>query len=1060
MNGLSARARHPPGGSGSWTAALVCFGFSGASALLFQTAWTQQLSLVFGASELAVISVLAAFMAGLAVGSQLGGRWASRARRPLLVYGVVEAGIGIYALALPAILGAADWAQRHFFTSDGFDLDAGLGARTAFQLAGATLLLMPPTLLMGASLPLLVQSAVHRQSLLGFRVGALYATNTLGAALGALLTGYVLLPRLGLGHVLYVGVALNLGVACLALLVARREAPSAALVPDTALAAKAANSTAASANPASPRPRWPLALAALTGALALSLELLWTRLLTFALGGSIYSFATMLATFLLAIALGTVLATRFAGSAAQAARALAAFLLLAGVSCPLALAGADRLPRVLEAVAGWGDPLLLATLFGAALMLPGALAFGACFPLAVRAASREARSAAAATGAVLAANTAGAVVGVAATGLYLLPRFGILGLTKVVAALALSAALGLALALRPRRPASSIVAGIAIVAMATLFLAPPATPWNLLRMSPTAVLAARERAARSPSDRPERPRFSAFGPVVFAGVGRSATVLLHHEGLEWRMTSNGLPESAVQPPGGRVARYAVARWLTLLPCALRPEIARLLVIGLGAGHSVEGLPASIGAIDVVELEPEIVRANREVAPFRRSDPLADPRLALHLGDGRSALALHRELFDAIVSQPSHPWTAGSASLFTGEFFGLVRSRLAPGGIFVQWIGLDFVDVALLRTLVATLRSAFPFVECYRPYPGGAVLFVASDRPLSDLVTARRSIARDNAEWGELGVLSVEDLMLAKVLDDNGGRRFAVGAETSSDLRNLLQTRSPRILGRPPAPADLDAALSPFDALRDLPRELDGAYVVRRLLEQEAPARALRVATELRDNDQRRAAFRWLDDHGYAPLAGSGARSAAPPVKIANAANQQRTQGATNDAPDWPAAAVADARRALESRDNSRWPELDARLAEVDARHPLREAATRARIEWRLQSGDRSAAAAAVPMLDSLLARKTTANDLLLRGALGLAAEDRWVGFAALDELAKMLADEGPERALSVDRARHLLRRLSAAPTVPEEREEQAARELESILSGLLPTASGSPPLQP
>ena len=1099
-----------PAESAHWAVALVCFGLSGASALLFQTAWTQQLGLIFGASELAVISVLAAFMAGLALGSHFGGRWASGVRRPLLAYGLVEAAIAGFALLLPMLLRGAAWAQRRFFTTEGFDLDAGLGALTSFHLAGAALLLLPPTFLMGASLPLLVRSAVRRESALGRRVGALYASNTLGAALGALLTGFVLLPRLGLGRAIYVGVGLNLAVALLAVLASLRarvaatpRAPVAPVAPMVPIPPPAPDDLDAASLASAPGPRWPLAVAALTGGLALSLELLWTRLLTFALGGSVYSFAAMLATFLLAIALGTALATRFARSAAQAAQALSWFLLVAGIATPLALAAADRLPRILEAVSDRADPLLLATLLGAALMFPGALAFGACFPMAVRAAAQDARTAAASTGAVLAANTAGAVVGVVATGLVLLPQLGFHGLSAVVSALALGAALVLAVALRPRERSTRLVAGAVVLAGGALLLAPPATPWNLLRMSPTAVLAARAVLAASAPLAPSAPtgettggksagrvrsRLAVFGPVVFAGIGRSATVLLHREGLEWRMTSNGLPESAMQPRGGRVARYAVARWLTLLPTALRPGIDRLLVIGLGAGHSVEALPASIAGIDVVELEPEIVRANRAVAPLRRSDPLADPRVALHLGDGRSALALHRELFDAIVSQPSHPWTAGSASLFTQEFFSLVHGRLKPGGIFVQWIGLDFVDVALLRSLVATLRSVFPFVECYRPHPGGAVLFVASDRELADLATARRAIARDAAAWSDVGVLSAEDLALARILDDNGSRRFAAGAEPTRDLRNLLQTRSPRILGQSRGPEELEAALSPYDALRDLPRDLDGAYLVRRLLEQGAPARALRLATELRDDEARRSAFGWLDAYGYAPAdsGAAGGAAAAPPaaaspealamrlLALRAAARSEAARGTTHDAgrvqptgelADWvardPAAdALVEAWHALTASDEVRWSELDLRLAAIDPRHPLREAATRARIAWRLQSGDPLAAAAALPMLDALLARKSVPIDLALRATLGLAARDRWTGFAALDELARMLADESPQRGARIREARRLLRDLAAAPPALDDQEKQAEEILEAALAELQPEIGKSGPPKP
>lgn len=1052
----------PPRSEGArWAVARAGFGLSGASALLFQTAWTQELGLVFGASELAVISVLAAFMAGLAVGSHLGGRWAPRLRRPLLLYGLAEGAIGVYALALPSLLRAASWAQSQLLEADGFDLEAGLPWRTALQTLGAAVLLFPPTLLMGISLPLLVRSAVADRTIGERKVGALYAINTLGAALGAVLAGFLLIPRFGLGRAIFFGVG-----ACFAIAIASAVAARGELL--------GRSEPGCEPEPSGEAPgglqRWPLAIAAIAGAAALSLEVVWTRLLTYALGGSIYSFSTMLATFLLAIAAGTALVSRRSRSAEEASLALMRLLLAAGVATALALAGAELLPAMLSRLARFGGPHAVATLLAAALMFPFALSLGACFPLAVRAYARGGRTTAAATGAVLAANTAGAVTGVVATGLFLLPALGFAGATILIAGTTLAGALALALLRIPRARGTAIVAGVAAAALA---LFPPPTPWSLLRMSPTALFAAAPVAASDAADRDDAGRFSAFGRVEFAGVGRSATVLVHRDGLEWRLASNGLPESAIQPRGGRVARYAVARWLTLLPAALRPAPTRMLVIGLGAGHSVEGLPASISAIDVVELEPQVVLANRALADRRRSDPLAEPRLQLHLGDGRTALSLRRERFDAIVSQPSHPWTAGSASLFTQEFFQLAHARLVPGGIFVQWIGLDFVDLPLLRSLVATLRAVFPFVECYRPYPGGAMLFVASDREVDDFPTAADAIARDGAAWNELGVSTLEDFLLARVLSDAGSRRFAEGGEITRDLRNLLQTRSPRVLGHPPPPAEIEAALAPFDALRSLPRGADGAYVVRRLLEEEAPARALRVATELRDATDRRRAFAWLDFAGYAPVGGgssrgkpSGASDAGVEeeilaARLARLAGTAPPSGLPHDVADWagthaPAAAWLEASTALAAGDLTRWPEMDARLAAVAPRDPLYEVATRTRIALRLASGAPAAAAEVVAMVDWLLARRVTAADLLLRARVGIAAGQPWVALAALDELVRTPQRDARARFSYAPLARRSLAELTASLPRRAEAERAAARELaETLFAGVPPTGRES-----
>ena len=158
----------------------------------------------------------------------------------------------------------------------------------------------------------------------------------------------------------------------------------------------------------------------------------------------------------------------------------------------------------------------------------------------------------------------------------------------------------------------------------------------------------------------------------------------------------------------------------------RPSARSLLVVGLGGGTALETVPSTVERIDVVEIEPEVVAANRAVGDRRWRDPLADPRLHLHLNDARNALLLTDTRFDAIVSQPSHPWSAGASHLYTREFFELAKSRLAPDGVFTQWIGFGFVDESLFRSLLATLTAVFENVRVYSPPPQGGALFIASD----------------------------------------------------------------------------------------------------------------------------------------------------------------------------------------------------------------------------------------------------------------------------------------------------------------------------------------------
>jgi spermidine synthase len=280
------------------------------------------------------------------------------------------------------------------------------------------------------------------------------------------------------------------------------------------------------------------------------------------------------------------------------------------------------------------------------------------------------------------------------------------------------------------------------------------------------------------------------GEIVYAAVGRSSSVLLVDVGSHFQLSTNGLAEARIER-AGMLLQGTIAHWLGLLPALLRPEARDLLVIGLGGEMALEPVPSTIESIDVIELEPKVLAANQRVPALRAIDPLADPRARVHLGDARGALRLTQKRYDAIVSQPSHPWTAGASRLYTREFFSLVRSHLSPDGVFVQWIGLRFVDAALLRALVATLVEVFAHVEVYQPRPRG-LLFAASDTPLDALAGAKRALRAPAEDDDRIGIHRVEDFAAARALDAVVTRALAAGAALNTDDHNLLASRASRL----------------------------------------------------------------------------------------------------------------------------------------------------------------------------------------------------------------------------------------------------------------------------
>lgn len=958
---------------------LACFLLSGAAGLVYQTAWTQQLALTFGASELAVVAVLAAYMAGLTVGSVAGLRWLDRVARPVRAYALLELGIAAGALLVPAALGLASRVQLALLGGGDALPEAGGAATVAFHLAASFAVLLVPTALMGATLPLLARQAVDRDDELGARVGTLYTANTVGAALGTLGAGFVLLPVLGLGRTVWVGVALNAGAFLLAVPLFR--------------SASAPVRTEATAGPLAHTDLLPLLLA--SSAVSFTYEVLWTRLLAFVLGGSVYAFSTMLATFLAGIALGAAVAAR-TGRTPDGARRGFALAQWGTAVCSLgAFALADRLPDLAARLtAAGGGTLLVGAALSAAALLPGAVCIGATFPYVVRALAERAEQAGAATARAYAWSTVGAVLGAVAGGLFLLPALRFEGTARALAVASLALALAASLPRRPRATAVAALAGATLLVPAFL---PPKTPWTLLRSS---LLPGRVE-----------------GDVVYLGVGRGATVMVVDQGGEWRLTSNGLPESAIEAAGSRPSRYSVAHWLALLAVAARPDARSMMVVGLGAGKTVENVPPSVASIDVVELEPEVVRANRALSGRRGRDPFVDPRVHVRLNDARSALLLTGRRFDAIVSQPSHPWTAGAAHLFTRDFFELVRDRLSDDGVFVLWMGQLFVDEPLLRSLLATLRAVFPHVEVYDPRPGGSLLFVSAVRPLRMEESAARAIAAAPSQWAAQGVVSAEDVLAARVQDEDGVARVAEGAPVNTDRRNLLQTRSPRILRSALGPAGADRVFAPFDPIRSAAADpARGARLVQRFVRDGRLPRARRAAAAMPDGVLRGVAQATIDVASGARPRGEAALLAlvrqAPgnpaPVQALLAARAEALAGGSDPdgllpriAADPLASAVLSGLRLARAGRLAEVEALEPVLAAAVRHEPLQETALRLRIGWRLASGRPERAREGLALLDALMAEAAKANDALLRARLAGVAGDRSAAYASLVEIADL-----------------------------------------------------------
>ncbi len=698
-------------------AALLLFS-SGFCALVYQTAWLRSLRLVFGASTAASAAVLAIFMAGLGFGGLILGRRADRQRNPLRFYALLEAGISLGA-------GLSPWlvllVQKSYIALGGSEALGPVGG-SAVRLLLSVLVLGGPTFLMGGTLPAMAR-AVEEASDPGRRAtGLLYAVNTLGAVVGALITTFWALEILGIQRTVWVAALLNLLVAVRAWSLSQRmETDSEAPVVVAAPAPEVEETPEPSGMPG-----WFVPVAAAGVGLAfLLMELVWYRMLAPLLGGSSYTFGLILAVALLGIGIGGLLYGAGPLRRRPTLAGFAATCSLEALALAFPLALGDRLAvlaALLRPFAGVGFlPLVLGwTVVTTIVVLPAAIVAGYQFPLLIALLGSGRRQVGREIGVTYASNTVGAIVGSIAGGFGLIPLLSAPGVWRLVAVLLLVLAL-VAVVLDQRagkswRPAT---VPILLAVLAAVFAAAPG-PTAFWRHSPIG-------AGRVDS------RWSGPNEVRNLMETRRRTVVWERDGIESSVALDMGQEVAFLVNGkadGSARSDAPTQIMGgLVGSMLHPDPKRSLVIGLGTGSTAGWLAAvpSMERVDVVELEPAVVRV-AEILSGVNHDALNNPKINLSFGDGRELLLTTSETYDVIFSEPSNPYRAGIASLFSEDFYHAVHDRLRPGGIFLQWLQGYELDAEVVSTVYATLGAAFPAVETWE-INAGDLLLVATREPL-------------------------------------------------------------------------------------------------------------------------------------------------------------------------------------------------------------------------------------------------------------------------------------------------------------------------------------------
>jgi spermidine synthase len=763
-----------------------CLFVSGATALVYEVVWLRMLGLVFGHTVHAITTILAVFMGGLGLGSYLFGRRAAGLPDPVRTYGYLEIGIGVYCALTPVLF----WLVSHLYLGLHATLTASYTAFTLVQFVLVSVVLLVPTALMGATLPVLVQGLVRNDAEIPRTVGTLYAVNTFGAVVGVALAGYVLLPEWGNRAVLWTAAAANVAIGLAAIAYGSRQRHGRERRAATPGDAKRASASEARA----PLETRLVAVAlALSGAVSMVYEIAWTRALALVIGSSTYAFSAMLVAFLVGIAGGAAAYSYLWGTRRAGPATFAALQAGIGLTVVLVVLVFERLPEIfLQALMRSQSPgfvqVVQAVVSGLALLGP-ALLIGATFPCAMAVCASTAARAASDTGRLYAGNTLGAIVGTVLTGFVLVPTIGVHASIKtgIVANLAVAAVL---LAV-PFRAVSVRRWGIAVAALAAAALVPLLPRWNLEVMSSGVAIYAMEYIpdAMGGTVAPWR----AQREIIYYRDGPSATVAVTKTGERISLMVNGKVDASSD-----LADMPTQFMLGHLPLLLHPDPRDVLVIGLGSGITTGSVSRHpVRRLDIVEIEPAVVEAS---GFFTREngDVLRDPRTRLVVADGRNFLLTTPSRYDVITSAPSNPWIGGVASLFSREFFGLARQRLRPGGLMVQWIqgyGLAPDDLAMV---LATFHSVFPATTVWQVAQGDYLLVGRAERAPVDVpsLKARWATVRGiRDDLGKIGIVDWPGVLGVFLLGEDDVTRLSAGRKLNTDDWLGLEFSAPRGLLR-------------------------------------------------------------------------------------------------------------------------------------------------------------------------------------------------------------------------------------------------------------------------
>jgi len=752
---------------------LGIFVVSGFTGLIYESIWSHYLKLFLGHAAYAQSLVLAIFMGGMAIGSWFVAHYSLRIRRLLLAYAMVEGLIGVMGLGFHPV----------FVAASNFSFAAAIPALPsaawiqAYKWCLGAALILPQSVLLGMTFPLISGGIIRRwPERPGETLATLYFTNSLGAAVGVLISGFVLIDAVGLPGTIRVAGLLNMALAVVIWAEVRTKAEPG---PRTVAPAAALSRDSWA--------RWLTLAACLTGAASFMYELGWIRMLSLVLGSSTHSFELMLSAFILGLALGGLYARRHIERIREPAVYLAGVMVLMAALAALTLPAYGLMfdfmawflrtfARTARSYVGFN---LMSQLIAALIMIPASFCAGMTLPLLTRELMRRGAGERA-IGSIYSANTFGAIVGVVLTVHVLMPRIGIKGV--ILSGAAIHLALGFSRLLRRPHPlrGTQVAVGAGLAVFGVVLFA--------VHLDPLRMISGVYRTGSA--------TVPAGAVVKYLRDGKTATIsLIEKDGLV-TIATNGKPDASVQMGYGEPSVDETTMVLAAaIPLSMQTHPRRVANIGFGSGLTTHTLLASelVGHLDSIEIEPFMVEAARQGFGPRIQNVFEDRRSRVVYEDAKTFFASTREPYDLIVSEPSNPWVSGVSTLFSDEFYDRITHYLAPDGYFAQWVQVYETNIGVLASIIKALAPHFGTYTLYN-VDDLDILIVATRGPamgIPDEGLLRSPLLRSELE--RVGIRSIADFQSRKIGDNRtlGPVLEALPVPANSDFYPFVDLHAPR-----------------------------------------------------------------------------------------------------------------------------------------------------------------------------------------------------------------------------------------------------------------------------